>query len=268
MILQKDYYDIQKNTGNIETIVINYGYVNNQNDAYDIKNNYEKYAEAVVKSLANYKGIPYYKSDGISETYVVKKGDSLYSIATKFNISVNDLKNANNLNNNLLSIGQILVIPIKKIDENINISENTYIVKKGDSLYSIATKYGTTVDKLKQLNNLSSNLLNIGQLLIIDEPKNIINNDSLYIVKKGDSLYSIATKYGTTVDKLKQLNNLNNNLLNIGQILQLPKQNIYTVQKGDSLYSIAIKYGTTVDRLKQLNNLSSNLLTIGQQLVV
>ena len=265
----KDYYPIQRDTGLIETIIVNYGYVDNAADASKIKNNYETYAEAVVKALANYQGIPYYNIDGIEETYIVKKGDSLYSIANRYNITVDELKKANNLSSNLLSIGQVLKIPSKKVDENVTVTESTYVVQKGDSLYSIANKFGTTVDELKRLNNLTGNLLNIGQVLIIREEKIPSNTDeTTYVVKKGDSLYSIATKYGTTVDELKRLNNLTSNLLNIGQVLKLPSANIYIVQKGDNLYAIANKFGTTVEAIKKQNNLTSNLLSIGQQLII
>lgn len=265
----KDYYPIQRDTGLIETIIVNYGYVDNVEDAKKIKDNYEVYAEAVVKALANYKGVPYYNKEGIAETYIVKKGDSLYSIANKYNVTVNDLKKANNLTSNLLNIGDVLSIPVKNVDESVTVTESTYKVQKGDSLYSIANKFGTTVDNLKSLNNLSSNLLSIGQILIISEekiPSNI--NEVTYVVKRGDSLYSIANKYGITVNELKNLNNLTGNLLSIGQVLKLPSANIYIVKKGDSLYSIANKFNTTVNDIKRKNNLSSNLLSIGQQLII
>ena len=157
----KDYYDIQEGTGSIETIIVSYGNINNANIANDLKNNYKTYAESVIKAIANYKGIPYYLDGQNENIYVVKKGDSLYSIANKYNTSVTELKNINNLNSNLLSIGQVLKLP------NINDNEETYIVQKGDSLYSISKKFNTTVDNLKKLNNLSSNLLSIGQQLII-----------------------------------------------------------------------------------------------------
>ena len=153
---------------------------------------------------------------------------------------------------------------------------NTYVVKSGDSLYSIARKYNTTVDELKKLNNLSSNVLNIGQVLKIpsSESNNTGSNTwttNTYVVKSGDSLYSIARKYNTTVDEIKRLNNLTSNLLNIGQVLKIPSgssTNTYVVKSGDNLYSIARKYQITVDELKKLNNLNSNLLSIGQVLKV
>lgn len=197
----KDYYDIQKDTGNIETIVIKYGIQD------DLLNNYKKYAEAIIKALANYKGISYEDNKNV---YIVQKGDSLYSISKRFNTTVDDIKRLNNLKSNLLSIGQKLNIPTNEVN---NVTES-YIVQKGDTLYSIARKFNMTVNDIKKLNNLNSNLINIGQVLNL-------SSNNIYTVKKGDTLYNIAKKFNTTVEKIKQLNNLSSNLLSIGKQLKI-----------------------------------------------
>lgn len=270
----KDYYFIHRNTGNLEPLIVEYGFIDNTKDVEFLKENYKELAEAVISAVANYIGVPYTPPEGITtNTYVVQKGDSLYSIANKLGTTVSELKKENNLTSNTLQIGEVLRIPTKEIYEE---EENIYIVKKGDSLYSIANKYNTTVDELKRINNLTSNILSIGQVLKLpsDKASNVEKEENTisYTVQKGDSLYSIARKYDTTIDRIKDLNNLTTNLLSIGQVLLIPTdtnlETTYTVQKGDSLYSIAKKYDTTVDRLKQLNNLSSNLLSIGQILIV
>jgi len=117
----------------------------------------------------------------------------------------------------LLSIGQILSIPTTQDVEEIP-EENyfNYNVVSGDSLYSIARKFDTSVDAIQSLNNLTSNLLSIGQTLKIPTTS---TTEKTYVVKSGDSLYSIAKNFNITVDELKRLNNLTSNLLNIGQIL-------------------------------------------------
>ena len=264
----KDYYNIQKDTGLIETIIVNYGNVNNINEATNIKNEWEDYAEAVVKSLANYTNVPYYKEGESQEIYTVKKGDSLWKIANKYNTTVEKLKSANNLKTNTLSVGQKLVISSISVSPEVS---DTYIVQKGDSLWSIANKFNMTVSELKNLNNLTNNLLSIGQVLKIKDSSN--NGKTTYTVQKGDSLWVIANKYGITTEELKSYNNLTSNLLSIGQVLKIPQgktstENIYTVKKGDSLWTIANRYNTTVEKIKVLNNLTSNLLSIGQQLKI
>ncbi len=270
----KDYYFIHRNTGNLEPLIVEYGFIDDTKDVEFIKENYKELAEAVISAVANYIGVPYTPPEGITtNTYVVQKGDSLYSIANKLGTTVSELKKENNLTTNTLQIGEVLRIPTKEIYEG---EENVYIVQKGDTLYSIAAANNTTVDELKKTNNLTSNILSTGQLLKI--PSALLP-ESTYIVKKGDSLYSIANKYNTTVDELKRINNLTSNILSIGQVLKLPSDKVsdvekeentinYTVQKGDSLYSIARKYSTTIDKIKDLNNLTTNLLSIGQVLLI
>ena len=270
----KDYYFIHRNTGNLEPLIVEYGFIDSAKDVEFLKENYKELAEAVISAVANYIGVPYTPPEGlITNTYIVQKGDSLYSIANKLGTTVSELKKENNLTTNTLQIGEVLRIPTKEIYEG---EKNVYIVQKGDTLYSVAMANNTTVDELKKANNLTSNILSTGQLLKI--PSALLP-ESTYIVKKGDSLYSVANKYNTTIDELKRINNLTSNILSIGQVLKLPSDKVsdiekeentisYTVQKGDSLYSIARKYSTTIDKIKDLNNLTTNLLSIGQVLLI
>ena len=168
--------------------------------------------------------------------YTVKKGDSLYEIAKKYNTSVDAIKRYNNLTTNNLSIGQKIRIPcnIEDNDDKVMPKYISYTVKAGDNLYNIAKKYNTTVDKIKRDNNLQSNNLTIGKILLIEDT--------------GDQ---------STIEAC------------FGEEYEAPSSNItYTVQKGDNLYSIARKYNTTVNEIKRKNNLTSNNLSIGQQLII
>ena len=102
-------------------------------------------------------------------------------------------------------------------------NNNTYVVQKGDTLYGISRQFNTSMQRLRELNNLSSDDLAIGQVLIVST-----NSDSnpsecvVYTVKKGDSLYSIAREYNSSVDAIKRYNNLTTDNLSIGQKLKLP----------------------------------------------
>lgn len=273
----KDYYFIHRNTGNTQPIIVEYGFLDSTgDDVSQLKNNWEELAEAVVGAVVNYIGGTY--SPTVGTYYTVKSGDSLWSIAKKYGVTVDELKTANNLTSNTLSIGQLLRIPIEE-EESV---PSTYVVTSGDTLYSIARKFNTTVDALKTLNNLTTNTLQIGQTLRIPGATEEDTETELdyvnYTVKSGDSLYSIAKKYGITVDELKEFNNLTSNTLSIGQVLRIPvavDQEItvtpyieYTVKQGDNLYAIARTYGTTQQEIMNLNNLTSNLLSIGQVLKI
>ena len=99
-------------------------------------------------------------------TYIVKKGDNLYSIAKKYNTTTSAIMMVNNLPNTNLQIGQQLKIPGSN-NTQMTPSSMTYIVKNGDNLYQIAKKFNTTIDSIKKKNNLMSNNLQVGQKLII-----------------------------------------------------------------------------------------------------
>ncbi len=216
--------------------------------------------------------------------YTVKKGDTLYSISKLYDVSVLSIKEVNNLNSNNLSVGQSLFIPVNdELD-----SFNYYTVLPNDTLYSISNKYNTTVDSLKKLNGLSNNNLSTGQQLKVPVVSNE-TDDLIYIVKVGDTLYSISNKYGVSVENIKKLNDLNSNQIYVGQTLLInnvynsnistgsscfgegylePKYLNYTVKRGDNLYNIARKYDVSVESIMKLNNLSSNNLSIGQVLKI
>ena len=263
----RDYYFIHRNTGNTQPVLVEYGFLDNINDANLLKSNWRDYAEAVVKALASYLGVNYNNNEAGS--YIVQKGDSLWSISKKFGISVDRLKELNNLSSNLLSIGQKILV-----SEDVPVDDNYYIVKAGDTLYSIAARYGIGVNKLKDINNLNSNVLSVGQKLLVKEdeiPEEVIDdNYDIYVVQKGDSLYSIAAKYNTSVNNLKEINNLSGNLLNIGMKLLVPQseKSYYVVKAGDTLYGIAKNNNITVTEIVNLNNLKSANLSIGQELLL
>ena len=270
----KDYYYILRDTPDNESLIIEYGFADSTGDDPDLlKNNWEDLAEAVVRAVATYVGVPYSGGSSAGNTYVVKSGDTLWSIAKKYGVSVDELKEKNNLTSNALSINQILLIPTEgESSEEVPSDSLYYTVKAGDSLYAIANKYGMSVEELKELNNLTSNLLTIGQRLLIKKREDLTDSTETYTVVKGDNLYQIALKFDTTVDALKTLNGLTNNVLSIGQVLKIPSSDsnemIYTVVAGDNLYQIARRFGTTVPAIMNRNNLTTNLLSIGQKLII
>lgn len=216
----KDYYFIQRLTGKTEPILVEYGFIDNPKDLQKLKNNLLDYGEGVVKAVTEYLGYEYQAPVNKEvSTYIVKAGDNLYSIAKRYNMTVDELKRLNNLTSNIISIGQVLNLK-KKNEEPPLPNYEIYIVQKGDSLYKIANKYGVKINDIIELNNLPTTILSINQkLLIPTELSDSIINKKEYIVQKGDTLYSIANKFNTSVNDIKKLNNLTSNLLSIGQKL-------------------------------------------------
>lgn len=277
----KDYYYIMRQTPNTEAVLIEYGFIDNPKDLYKLENNLLDYAEGVVKATAEYIGVPYIPKEEITPNiYIVKKGDTLWSIANSNNITVDELKRMNNLNSNNLIIGQKLLIPNK--EEILQEDYKIYTVKNGDTLYSIAKNFNVSVEELLTLNKLNSLNITIGEQLLI--PTNGIQILGVvdYVIKPGDTLWKIAKNCNVTVDDIVKLNKLDSTIIYPGQIIKLSetcaakqdnndnniKEDIYIVKKGDTLYSISRIFNVTPEDLINLNNLLTTNISIGQQLKV
>ncbi|MEH7225885.1 LysM peptidoglycan-binding domain-containing protein [Bacillus sp. JJ1566] len=208
--------------------------------------------------------------------HTVANGDTLFGIAKQYNLTVSQLKQLNQLTGDMIYPGQTLMISEASPTQ----TTDTYTVTRGDTLYSIANSYNMSVDQLKQLNNLTSNTIQVGQTLKVvgTAPQSTQIKAQTYTIQPGDSLYLIAQRANTTVDQIMKVNNLTSSMIYVGQTLQLgseataPQQNeagaTYTVKAGDTLYAIARNYNMNVTELKNINNLTSNTLSIGQVLNV
>ena len=289
----KDYYYIIRETTPMQSVLVEYGFIDNANDRVKLQNDLLNYVEAVVRAIAEYAGVPYTPPEGSGNNfYTVVKGDSLWSIANRFGVTVQALRDANNLTSDVLSVGQVLRIPgSNEGDEIVPPSGNvTYTVQRGDSLWSIASRYGISVNDLRRANNLTSDTLSIGQVLIIpgvgsgnEGNDNITGPSTTYTVVSGDSLWSIANRFGVTVQALRDANNLTSDVLSVGQVLTIPGVSgeedngededngavfYYTVERGDSLWSIARRFGVTVQEIRDANDLTSDTLSVGQFLII
>ncbi|MDT0193047.1 MULTISPECIES: LysM peptidoglycan-binding domain-containing protein [unclassified Exiguobacterium] len=167
-----------------------------------------------------------YQNTSTNKTYTVKSGDTLYSIARTYGVTVSALAAANNITNySLIYVGQVLIIPGTTVTPPPSTTVK-YTVKSGDTLYKIATMYNTTVAKIAAANNITNvNSIYVGQVLII--PTTTVTPPTTtvkYTVKSGDTLYKIATMYNTTVAKIAAANNITNvNSIYVGQVLTIPK---------------------------------------------
>ncbi len=169
-----------------------------------------------------------------AEYHTVKENETLLDIANKYNTTLTALKEANNLETTLVDAGQKLrvrnfenlkfeLVNIPSSPLVSNRDNDVHIVENGDTLYSLSKRYGFTVDELKNKNGLTSNLIKVGQELNVSHSdyKKSSTNKSIWTVSKGDTLYNISKRNGLTVDELKSLNGLTDNLILVGQTLKL-----------------------------------------------
>ena len=215
------------------------------------------------------------------DTYTVVSGDALIKIANRYNVTVGELQQWNNLTSTLIYVGQQLkVSPAKSITvtapqpsqpapsttvPTTPASTSEYTIKSGDTLSKIGVQFGMTFQQLKSLNNLLSYLIYAGQTLKVSggqqdtpappavttpsAPEQPSAGTSEYIIRSGDTLGKIAMQYQTTVQNLKALNNLTSDMIYVGQKLKVTGQATTT----------APAPGTVVD--------SSDVVTVAKSLM-
>ena len=279
--------------------------------------------------------------------HIVQKGETLYGISNLYHITVDQLTKLNNLIKGKIMVGQKLKLeqltqstsrkykevtpeiaktepqPIPKPEVSKPVDSEPKVtshkVESGETLFSIAKKYDTSVDELKEINNLSDGKIKVGQKLKLDQTAQSTSKKSKEVtpeiaktelqpelkpevskpattepkttshkVESGESLYSIAKKFDISVDELKKINKLNESKIKPGQTLKLvetaeekpspktaitkaekvPKLVHYKAKSGDSFYSIAKEYGCKVDQLKEWNKKSGSKIKIGEKFII
>jgi murein DD-endopeptidase MepM/ murein hydrolase activator NlpD len=183
-------------------------------------------------------------------------------------------------------------------------SKKYHIVQKGETLYSIGKKYGISVEKLKRINNLTTNTILVGQKIYLKEKESThqyyvtqqeIPKSGYHVVKKGETLYRISKMYGISLEDLMEFNQLSSYTIKVGEKIWLRhipakiptitksketvhskkqltrektvlKPEYHIVKKGENLYRIASRYNLSIYELKRYNNLSSNKIKVGQKL--
>lgn len=189
-----------------------------------------------------------HRADGLFVIHQVDEQETLYSIAKRYGGSVAAIIQHNHITNNKIDIGQTIEILVKEIDEE-KVAKDTnsyHVVVQGETLYSISKQYKVKIDDLKRWNRLSANELPIGMQLRVGESPgkglqvevisenskeiDTIHNDikavnafDKYLVQTGETLSSIASKMGVSIDSLKAWNGLTSSHLSIGQSLNFKK---------------------------------------------
>lgn len=242
-------------------------------------------------------------TDASAASYTVKSGDTLSTIASQHNTTVNQIVSLNQLSNpNLIYVGQVLKLKNNQTTNSSSATSSstaattagTYTVKAGDTLSAIASRYSTSSSTLASLNSLSNpNLIYVGQVLKVSSnastssstsssANNTVTTASSYTVKAGDTLSAIAAKYGTTYQALASANSISNpNDIYVGQVIKVSatvtaassqtvsstSSGSYTVKSGDTLYGIALANGLNWRTLAKQNGISDpNVIFVGQKL--
>lgn len=234
------------------------------------------------------------------ETKVKYKDVLLDGKPAKLNILTGEITLVDSQKTRVTTIKDSLVLVEQKnnIPQDSTIVSDFHVVSGNETLLDIANRYKTTLTELKEANSLETTLVNQGQRLrirnfdaVVEESEVEDSNDNealeisetinsskkieFHIVVEGETLYSLSNHYGTTVNDLKIQNNLNSNLIIVGQKLRVsnfdPSKvfsdlDYWVVSKGDTLYNISKRNGMSVEQLKQLNGLTTNLIKIGQKL--
>ena len=240
------------------------------------------------------------ESDNIATTHIVKRGETLFSIASNYKLTVDELEKINNLKSNGIKFGQKIKIsrneiaklePSKEITQESAKTNLLYKIKKGETLSGIAKDNNLSLEEIKAINGFKTSKIQVGQEIklasIANAPtKEIATNETTHIshkVQLGESLYTIAKKYNTSMDEIKRINNLEETKIKPGQTLNIHEvlasrtntntkntksQITHKVKSGDSLFSLSKKYGCSVDEIKEWNNKPTTKLNSGEKLII
>ena len=252
LIINSDQYDIElpfipyepvvakiEIPGQVEILTLS-EYLNIKPELlYKLNAGYTKWASAPSEKSVFYIPIEQYDYFQTSEnpfsdsnqinwiSHTVETGDSLWSLARKYDTEVRIIREINFLENDLLSINATLLIPLSKTESNNFIPYEMHIVSEGDSLWRLAKKYNLEVIDLARMNNIDVNsYLQLGQQLTIGN-KNIHRNMEskkrtiLYSVKQGDNLYKISELFDVSVKSIKDINKFKEETLRPGQIIKI-----------------------------------------------
>lgn len=238
--------------------------------------------------------------------YKVKKGDTISGIATKYHISVAELKKWNGLTNNNIKAGQTLKLysteSTDKLVESTSLPKSNVVyhkIKQGETLGGIAEIYNVSASNIREWNNINGNKIIAGNTLKIYSdsspevvsnsvsPKTELTSESInHQIQSGETIIGISELYGVSVEDIKRWNNLSSSKIMAGKTLIIymngngnhkivsnttvseKSKNLTThkVKKGETLGAIAEKYKVSVSSIQQLNSISGNKIIAGQEL--
>jgi LysM repeat protein len=220
-------------------------------------------------------------------SHVVQRGETLYSIARLYDVEMDAILIRNNLiDPNRISTGQVLIIPTGAVTV-----PRVHVVAAGETLYSIAIRYNTTVEALVVTNSLANaNSIAVGQVLTLPATGGPATYPRVYMLDRGDTLRNVATRFAVTWQAIAAYNNIPNpNVVQAGMVIMIPpvdyvppstppvggpitpapSNRAYVVQSGDTLSAIGVRFGVTVESIRALNNLRpADAIFPGQVLIL
>ncbi len=243
--------------------------------------------------LRAYARLPESKKPGV-DRYVVRRGDSISSIAAAFGVGIRAIAEANGLRNpNLIHPGQSLFIPVPSKTARLRATANPggsrggqtiHTVRRGESLSAVARRYRVVVADLKRWNGLRGDLIRPGDKLRLEIPASTsppqtlsqlsTRGKTVHRVQPGETLWGLSRRYRIDLDDLIAWNGLTDSTIRPGRDLVVgsPEDggfDLYTVISGDTLHSIARRFGTDARAIARDNNMSqSTTLLTGMTLRV
>jgi membrane-bound lytic murein transglycosylase D len=224
--------------------------------------------------------------------YRVRRGDTLGHIADRFKTSVRKLRSMNNIRGSLIRIGQTIRVPGKTYNADAwnmastasspvksagpaDLTTASHTVRRGDTLYDVARRYGTAISILKRTNGMSGNAIRVGQKLRLPDRVGETSQTGSapvahtpYKIRRGDTLSEIAERFRISLTTLKRTNpSVRANRIKVGQVIYIPgtggspdavkRPDVHIVRRGDSIWNIARRYGLTVTQVLNLNGLKN-----------
>ncbi len=301
----------------IPSILVETGFITNPDEERKLRSdNYQQnIARAIYTAINEYRQrTPYrnnatYASPAVAETdrrglakaptkqrptyHKVVRGDTLSTIAARYGTSVKELRKINRLRSSVAVLGKRLKLPgstemstapVAAVP-SVSSRQGTHVVQRGDSLSKIAERYGTSVKQLKNINRLRSDVVVVGKRLKLPGSANAVatsssagkrNSTATHVVRRGDSLSRISSRYNVTINAIKRENNLRHNTVYPGQKLTIPgatrginrDPRYHKVRRGDTLSEIAQQYGATMKTIMQANKLRNRTVMLGQTLTI